>query len=228
MSRVAIHQPNYLPWPGYFMKMMLCDSFVFLDHVQFSKGSFTNRLLLPSGADQSAYITIPVPKDANKFNINALPLKQNAWRQDHKSRMHGWLKHLTHRKDLEFIMDEYSRDDFSTLAAFNINLIQVICNQLNITCPITLSSSHNLQSKASELVGELVLLSQGKSYLTGTGFLKYYKKESWPSDVSIDVIDFKQLMKDSDLSTFSIVENIARLGLESVIDEMQKIVTLHP
>ena len=41
---VAIHQPNYLPWLGYFHKIAAADIFVFLDDVPFSKGSYINRV----------------------------------------------------------------------------------------------------------------------------------------------------------------------------------------
>src|SRR4030042_1735816 len=56
---VAIHQPNYLPWIGYFYKMMIADCFVLFDNAQFSKGSVINRNKIkgPAGAQ---YITVPV------------------------------------------------------------------------------------------------------------------------------------------------------------------------
>jgi hypothetical protein len=41
---VGVHQPNYLPWLGYFHKLALCDVFVFFDHVQMPGGkSFVSR-----------------------------------------------------------------------------------------------------------------------------------------------------------------------------------------
>src|SRR5204863_7262082 len=38
---VAIHQPNYFPWAGYFHKMMHCNDFIFLDDALVSNNSFT-------------------------------------------------------------------------------------------------------------------------------------------------------------------------------------------
>ena len=34
---IAVHQPQYLPWLGYFDKMARSDLFVFLDNVQYNK-----------------------------------------------------------------------------------------------------------------------------------------------------------------------------------------------
>lgn len=45
--KLAVHQPNYLPWPGYFSKIAQCDIFVILDTVQFPRGSsVANRNLI--------------------------------------------------------------------------------------------------------------------------------------------------------------------------------------
>ena len=43
MKTVAIHQPNYLPWAGYFYKMLVCDDFIFLDDVVMATRSLSNR-----------------------------------------------------------------------------------------------------------------------------------------------------------------------------------------
>lgn len=61
---VAIHQPNFLPWLGYFDKLARADAFVYLDDVQFSKGaggigSWVNRVrLLVAG--KPWWATVPV------------------------------------------------------------------------------------------------------------------------------------------------------------------------
>ncbi len=59
MTVVAVHQPNYLPWLGWFAKACAADVFVLLDDVQFTKGGYTNRVRVkgPSGAQ---WLTVPV------------------------------------------------------------------------------------------------------------------------------------------------------------------------
>ena len=46
--RIAIHQPNLIPWFPYFYKMALVDKFVILRHVQFVRG-YQNRYRLSNG-----------------------------------------------------------------------------------------------------------------------------------------------------------------------------------
>ena len=56
---VAIHQPQYLPWIGYFEKMDRTDAFVLLDTVQFKKNEWQNRnrIKTPEGWQ---WLTVPV------------------------------------------------------------------------------------------------------------------------------------------------------------------------
>jgi hypothetical protein len=41
--KIAILQPSYLPWIGYFDQMVRVDKFVFLDDVQFTRRDWRNR-----------------------------------------------------------------------------------------------------------------------------------------------------------------------------------------
>ena len=56
---VAIMQPTYFPWLGYFALMMKVDHFVFLDDVQFSKRSWQQRNQIKTPTS-SQFLTVPV------------------------------------------------------------------------------------------------------------------------------------------------------------------------
>ena len=56
---VTIHQPNFVPWTGYFDKMVRADVFVLLDTVPFTKGGFQNRVKV-KGHDGPQWLTVPV------------------------------------------------------------------------------------------------------------------------------------------------------------------------
>jgi hypothetical protein len=57
--KVAIHQPQYLPWLGYLAKWAAADVFVLLDTVQYEKNGWQNRNRIKT-ADGPKWLTIPV------------------------------------------------------------------------------------------------------------------------------------------------------------------------
>ena len=62
---VTIHQPEHLPWLGFFNKIENADEFIVLDNVQFSKGNFQNRnQVLVNGV--GTYISVPVKLEKYK------------------------------------------------------------------------------------------------------------------------------------------------------------------
>ena len=56
---VGIHQPNYMPWLGFFDKMRRCDVFVLLDTVPYTKNGYQNRCMI-RGAQGGFWLTVPV------------------------------------------------------------------------------------------------------------------------------------------------------------------------
>lgn len=64
---VGIHQPAYLPWLGYFNRIRSVDLFIYLDTVQFQKGSFQNRNKVMTQAG-SKWLTIPVETAGKLYN----------------------------------------------------------------------------------------------------------------------------------------------------------------
>jgi len=59
MTRIAIMQPTYIPWVGYFSLINKVDVFIFLDSVQFAKRSWQQRNKIKT-ANESIWLTVPV------------------------------------------------------------------------------------------------------------------------------------------------------------------------
>ena len=58
--RVVISQSMYFPWVGMLEQIRLADVFIHYDDVQFSKGSFSNRVQVKQPDGTSAWMTIPL------------------------------------------------------------------------------------------------------------------------------------------------------------------------
>lgn len=72
--KVAVHQPQYLPWLGYFDKMDEADCFVLLDDVQFKKNEWQNRNRIKTASGWQ-WLTVPVvrrfPQRISEVRIDA-------------------------------------------------------------------------------------------------------------------------------------------------------------
>lgn len=82
---VSIHQPAYLPWLGYFDKILRSNIFVFLDTVQFQKGSFQNRNFV-RGVAKPTLLTVPVLIGGRLFDTQLKDVQINNlinWRWKH-------------------------------------------------------------------------------------------------------------------------------------------------
>lgn len=80
--RLAITQPNFMPWLGYFELLDYVDVWVSLDNVQLSRGSFVlrNRVRRPNGAVE--WISVNIPKKCPlQTSIKDVPLSSNEWQE---------------------------------------------------------------------------------------------------------------------------------------------------
>jgi len=179
---VAIHQPNFLPWMGYFYKMAKCDIFIFLDNVQFSKNSFQNRVKIktPQGAQ---WLTVPVHFRFGQLTYEVQIDNQTNWREKHLKTFEMNYKRAPFFDEVYFLLkDIYLKAKWTSLVDFNIELIMKICGYLDIKPQIMKASSLGVDGKATELLIGLIKKVGGKIYLSGTGGMKYQDEERFKEE----------------------------------------------
>lgn len=134
--KVAVIQPSYLPWLGYFFMMNYADLFVYFDDVQYDKNGWRNRnKILVNNSEK--WITLPVTKPSTSSNssksLNAINLNGDAYSiaLEHK-RILGI--HYKKSKYLDLLESAYSKEIFSTnlLADIVINQTEHIRTLLSI------------------------------------------------------------------------------------------------
>lgn len=78
--KVAIMQPYFLPYIGYFQLIKAVDIFVIYDNIQFSKKGWIHRnRILVNGRDE--YFTLTLKKDSDYLNVNQRVLSES-WEQE--------------------------------------------------------------------------------------------------------------------------------------------------
>ena len=177
MSVVAIHQPNFFPWLGYFDKIAEADTFIFLDDVQFPKtgGVWTNRVQLLIGGE-AHWMTAAI--DRNYHGTRTIRemqyLASNPWREKMlKSVRANYSRHPFFDDTMALIAPLVLNPE-SNVAEYNIQAVVKVAHLLKIdTNKIKRSSHCGVQGSATELLVALTQHVGGTTYLCGGGAAGY-------------------------------------------------------
>ena len=203
---VAIHQPNYLPWAGYFYKILHSDSFVFLDSVESSKISYVKRTLFQTTQSEK-YLTVPVGKKNIPINQILLP-SNNEWKVKHLNFLEDNLKD---KPFFEYYYPElksfYIENDEELLSVFNINLIKYLLNKMEIRTKTYISSEMECDTGSrNERLLNICKYFDAETYLSGTGAEQYNDRELFlEHDIEITYSNFNP---NTNLTNYSILHSI--------------------
>ena len=177
MTVVGIHQPNYFPWVGYFHKIACVEKFIFLDDIQYSKGSYTNRVQYLFN-DKIHWLTVPCkPKFGTK--INKVRILSDGWQEQHLNKIKSaYLKCPLFNEMWPNVENWLSIEINGNLSDLNINIIKEICAYLDIKTKFYRSSEIFIgqESNASERLVKLTKAVGGNEYFSGLGAKKYQKE----------------------------------------------------
>ena len=170
--RVVITQPMLFPWGGFFEQLMLADEYIYLDDVQFSKGSLTNRIQVLAGSQRS-WMTIPLLNKGSFQLISELQEANQSWKIDHRNLLYSSLKRAPFINDVMDIVGEAYKPD--QLVEILVASIELSAEYLGVGRKRRLSRSSNLNisSSSSERVLQLVKAVGGTTYVTGHGAANY-------------------------------------------------------
>lgn len=189
---VAIHQPQYLPWLGYFDKMLKADGFCYLDNVQFKKNEWQNRNRIKT-AQGWQWLTVPVhyrfPQKICEVRIN------NAvnWKHKHLQALVTNYGKAPYFKDtIDMFKTVYSRD-WQWLVELNIDLIEQIRTRLGLGDKLTLrASTLQLDQEPSERLIDICQALGADTYLSGRDGVKYMNMDRFSArGVRVKLQDFE-------------------------------------
>lgn len=173
MKVIGIHQPGYLPWLGFFKKMLNSDIFVYFDDVSFVKNNYYNRNLIRTNAGP-LQLTIPIRmNEESKINDVKIDNSKN-WQAKHKkSIIHNYSK-AKHFKNYSNFIEELYEKKFERLIDINIEIIEFLKKEFSIKAKTVFSSELNVTGSASERILEICKQLDAEKYITGTVWAKKF------------------------------------------------------
>lgn len=221
---VAIHQPNFFPWLGYFDKMIRCDTFVFLDDVQYQKtgGTWVNRVkLLISGKPK--WITAEVDRSyhGTKLICEMEFHKQSRWKEKFFNTLKtSYGRHPCYKECMD-ILEPMFRNTEQNIARFNIQCVLSLCGALEIDVKKIRRSSELLhKGTASDLLCSITNTVGGDTYMCGAGAGGYQDPAVFvAAGIKLQHQDFihpiySQFRMDRFLPGLSIIDAAMNIGWE--------------
>ena len=179
MKSLAVMQPYFFPYIGYFQLIHASDVFVFYDDVDFIKNGWINRnRILING--QASYLTIPCKNASSNKHINSVEHILND-----KSR-NKLLKKIrfTYQNAPQFdaifpIIEKVIMTDTKLISEIAIQSVKQVVEYLNLECKFYTSSDieNDKNASAVDRLIDLCSVAEADRYLNPIGGEELYKKE---------------------------------------------------
>ncbi len=173
-KKIAIMQPTYLPWIGYFALMDAVDEFVLLDDVQFARRSWQQRNQI-KGSAGSVMLTVPVLKKGKR---DQLVREAEIDAESDFAKKHARSIELAYARAPYW--DKYSSGllaellkPHALLADYNIALIEHIRGGLGIKTPLVRSSALPTDGRREDRLISICRQRQAEIYISPTGSSDY-------------------------------------------------------
>lgn len=174
-----IHQPDFLPYMGFFHRFLCAGLWVILDDVQLVTGSsrsWTSRdkIKTPYG---EKWITVGVKKSPMSTNINEVYLADNGWKDNSLNLIIENYRKAPFFKEIFPFVEELYNHDCQKLIDFNIKSIDMIMKLFEIKIDSVLASSLKVEGKSNERLINILKKIKATTYLSGIGARDYMNPE---------------------------------------------------
>lgn len=171
----AIHQPEHMPWGGFFNKMNKCDVFVVLDSVQFTKNNWQNRNQFIDHQGKRYWLTVPVKlKNHTIKTFREMEIADDdRWKRKYLNSLRSNYARTpffqSHMKAIEEIISRPCRK----LIDLNMSLINYFRAILGIKNQLIFASSLKATGNKDTLLIEICKKLGATSYISGEGAKAY-------------------------------------------------------
>ena len=183
--KVCVHQPDFMPWQGFFKKIAASDIWVVLDSVENNPRDpalWCRRVkVLING--HAFWLSLPLKKikgiNQVKTRIQEIEYdltKSYLFEKRLKTIEMGY-KSARNFKIIFPIVESFFLSNNSNLLQRNVNFIKIVNRLLNINTKIVYSSETNIKSTSTKLLIDLVKYFGGNIYISGYGAISYQEDE---------------------------------------------------
>lgn len=216
----------YFPWVGFLEQLRLADAFVRYDDVQYSKGSFTNRVQIKS-VSGSQWLTVPLKKFKLGTSIHEVEIDDSQdWRSKQLDMLAAAYENSPYFSEMTGLVKSIFSQSFVTIADLAFASQQQLCNyfDLNPRLKIMDIRQMNISGFSSQRVLDVITSLQGDQYITGHGAHKYLDHGMFDSaGIDVQYMQYKKLAYSQQhgaftpyVSALDLVANCGKHGVSSI------------
>lgn len=227
---VGIHQPNFIPWIGYFYKIYKSDIFVLLNDVQFVKNGYADRNSIKT-AQGSCYLKLPLEIKSHTANYDEIRIKHELnWQDKQLKTIAMNYKKAPFFEEVYADVERWFRNPEGALDRFNAGIIMDISKKLGFDTEFRWSGDMGLTDKSTERLIDILKLCGGDRYFSGAGGANYQDEERYRQEgIELIYTDFEypqypQLWKgfEKNLSVLDLLFNCGYQESAKIISEAGK------
>jgi hypothetical protein len=189
--KVAIVQPSYLPWKGFFDIIFQVDCFVFLDDVQYTVRDWRSRNKIKQRDGSTRWITVPVLGGRNQRIADVKIDRSQPWERKH-------LEALRHAYAQTPFFDRYFstlsdilRSGETSLSRLDATLTRAICAWLGLDRRFVFASELAASGSKDDHLIEIVKKVGGTAYLSGPSARDYIRPGRFAEEgIALSYVDY--------------------------------------
>ncbi|MEO6690530.1 MAG: WbqC family protein [Dokdonella sp.] len=172
---LVISQPMYFPWPGLLEQIRMCETFVHYSDVQFSKGSFTNRVQIKT-AQGIRWLSVPLRRLGLGQRIDEVATDESVdWRRKHCDQLRQAYADAPFRIEMLNLVEKVFSDSYPSIAKLSIASTMALARYFTLDCGRRFHDSSNLDvpGASTSRVVDICRRLNANRYLTGHGARNY-------------------------------------------------------
>lgn len=195
MKKIAILQPNYIPWKGVFDLISRVDHFVFYDDVQYTKKDWRNRnkIKTPNG---EFWLTVPVLTKGLRDQLicDTMIDTSTNWQEKHFKALRSSFLKAPFFKDYEFLLEDiYLKMKWTKISDLDIYSTKLLAKTLGVDVNWYNSSDlHQTGSKDGEKVVKICKLLGCDYFINGPSAKSFMDEDLFKeNDIVLDYINYE-------------------------------------
>ena len=225
--KIAIMQPYFFPYLGYFSLIKHTDKFIVFDPVQFIRHGWIERNRILKPAEGWQYIAVPLEKHSREIIIKDIKIRVKEEWEEKIFRQLLHYKKAPHFSEVFNLISTAINIPTDSIVKLNTNILTMICRYLNVPFKATIYSEMNLVIDPIKNAGHWALnickALGGNEYINPIGGVEIFDRSEFEEmGINLKFINLKLGPYNQNRNNFEQGLSIIDVMMFNSVDQIEK------